>query len=266
MKTQQGTPKKLLSWLSTFGLLLATGGALFVVGVGNATSHSVLAASEGEDIPRGNVLPPQVKPDGYSLSAIAKTIAFFNSNVTGLPPDLPCLAEAEDCVPIQMLSTTSATNNTFVVSPGTILYVPVFFDDDTPPIIGSCTSLRATTCADFPDVGDREALLHYIYSAKEFGLRYSEIIVDGKVHELGSDYLVEVKVPVPPGLNDAFYTDLPTGTRYITSAAFVGPLSVGKHTVAISGNANGQDLTEVFNGIGFPIPFPFTITYTVTVQ
>jgi hypothetical protein len=53
---------------------------------------------------------------------------------------------------------------------------------------------------------------------------------------------------------------------YMTSAAFLTPLSPGIHTVVIRGNANGDDTVEVFTALGITVPFPFSITYTVTVH
>lgn len=246
-------------WIILGTVLTSLTSIMALGGIAGNTSNRLSGARSLDDA-SGRVLPPHARPNGYSLSAIAKATAFFNTGArTGPPPDLPCLAE--ECAPLQILfaPNNGATLNTFSVSPGTILYVPVILNDDSPPIIGSCP-ITATTCPDFPNVGDREEFLDYMYSPKEFGLRYSEIVVDGKVHDLGSDYLVEVKVPVPAGLADG------SGTQYMTSAAFVAPLSEGTHTVEIRANANGQDVIEVFTALSLAVPFPFTITYTVNVH
>lgn len=262
MKTRRSTrTTPLLSipgwWITMAALILVTLTSSFALAGTPATGRASQSSAESED---GGVLPPNAKPNGYSLSAVAKATAFFNtSSPRANPPDLPCLLEdAEECAPIQILFSATGGDNSFSVSRGTIFYVPVILNDDSPPIIGSCP-ITATTCADFPNVGNRGAFLNYMYSPKEFGLRYSQIVVDGKVHNLGSDYLVEVRAPVPPGLADG------SGTQYMTSAAFLAPLSAGIHTVQIRGNANGDDLVEVFTALGLGIPFPFSITYTVTV-
>jgi len=264
MKSKRAILKNLLvfhraGWMILGGVLASLTSIVAFGGIVGSVSKTLSGAQSSDDA-SGRVLPPTARPNGYSLSAIAKATAYFNtSDRTGIPPDAPCLVE--ECAPLQILfvPANGATQNTFSVSPGTIFYVPVLLDDDSPPIIGSCP-ISATTCADFPNVGDREALLDYMYSRKEFGLRYSEIVVDGKVHELGSDYLVEVRAPVPPGLADG------SGTQYITSAAFVAPLKEGTHTIEIRANANGQDVVEVFTALGLAVPFPFTITYTVIVR
>jgi Divergent InlB B-repeat domain len=82
-----------------------------------------------EHVGGGNVLPPTAKPKGYSLTDIAKATAFF---ATTAPNDRS--KETEPNVPFQILYTSSDPSNTFSVRPGTMLYVPIFFADDSEPI------------------------------------------------------------------------------------------------------------------------------------
>jgi hypothetical protein len=133
MKTQERTLKSSRkfrsgSWLTILGLLLAIGIAVFVLsGTGGVVSHAVLAASGSEGMAAGKVLPPRAKPHGISLAEMAKLTAVFNTgDHSGTPP----------ASPIQILYTSATNNNTFDVSTGTILYVPVIFFDDSPPIAG----------------------------------------------------------------------------------------------------------------------------------
>jgi len=130
---------------------------------------------------------------------------------------------------------------------GTRLYVPVIFNDNSLPIIG-----------DFPPTGDREALIHYIFSQEQLGVEYARITIDGQTTSLGPKHVVQVAVPSP----------LPDGaTDYQAIAAILTPLQKGTHTVEISGRASGDALSEppfpdFFLG-GF---FEFSTTYTVIVD
>jgi hypothetical protein len=178
----------------------------------------------------GNVLPGPAKPRGYSLSDMAKATAFFNTG----PHDLTFYPDT----PFQILYIPLGTPENmsplpFEVRPGTMLYVPIFYSDDSPPITG-----------DFPNVDFRQAVLHYIYSPTELGTIYIQIVVDGTVNSLGSDYVV--------GVGNVKLGDGPGGTReprignYIVFAAFLTPLNKGTHTVRIQGYLNGAALGGVF--------------------
>lgn len=179
----------------------------------------------------GYVFPPTAEPKGYSLYKMAKTIAYFNTgDHSGTPP----------MVPFQILYTSpNNPNNTFDVKSNTILYVPIMSNDDSPLVVNGNEYLLG----DFPPVGNRNALLYYFYSPNELGFQYTEIVVDGKIISLGSDYLVEVKVPI---LADCSIPDnqqlcgTTYGTQYQTVAAFLQPLKAGPHTVEISVYANGD--------------------------
>jgi hypothetical protein len=177
----------------------------------------------------GNVLPPTAKPRGYSLSDMAKATAFFNTG--------PRTLETYPNMPFQILYVPdNSTSNTFTVSPGTMFYVPIVFTDNAPSqLVGV-----------FPDINIREELLNYFYSPDQLGNNYTQIVVDGEVNSLGSDYVVGVPVPLADG-----------GTQYIMSAAFLSPLSKSTHTVKVrvsfTGKAVGGD-------------FKFSALYTVIVR
>ena len=182
----------------------------------------------------GNVLPGLAQPKGYSLLRLAEETAAFNvTNHSGPPPALP----------FQMLY--SRPGNTFEVRAGTMLYVPVIFNDDSLPVLGN-----------FPDPTDREALLFYWYDQSELGVVYSNVTVDGQTTSLGPDHLVGF-------ISD---TTLPDGaTQYMTAAAVLSPLTKGQHKVVISGLVTGAALEP------YPDFFPggvfeFSIEYTVNVR
>ncbi len=183
----------------------------------------------------GIVLPAKAEPKGYSLSDMAKATAYFN--VTDHSGVFPSIVNGK---PFQGLFTTSS--NTFNVSEGTMLYVPVQVADDSPPIIG-----------DFPNVANRLAVENYFYSHKELGFLYTTITVDGKVTSLNHEYLVGVKVPpLPDG----------GGTQYMVVAAFLTPLNKGTHTVEISILADGDALCAAVGSC----PYSLSATYTVIVK
>lgn len=186
----------------------------------------------------GNILPPTAKPKGYSLSDIAKATAFFS---TSAPNDRS--KETEPDVPFQILYTSGDTSNTFSVRPGTMLYVPIFFADDSEPIFGNFPSVN--------DPNDPNAVANYFFSREELGAELLQIAIDGKITRIKEDsgYIVGVEVPQ---LADG------KGTHYLTAAVFLTPLTKGTHSVTIQGN---------FTGDALPTPgFAFDITYTVIVN
>src|SRR5437764_1197595 len=179
----------------------------------------------------GNVMPANAKPAGYSLDAMAKAMAYFSTggnDVSKLPANFP----------FQIIYYTGA--NDFTVSPGTRLFVPVLYVDDSPPVLG-----------DYP--ADPRLLAAYYYSDTEFGLDLAQIEVDGQVTDLTPAY---VGGAATPGLLDG------GGSHYSQIGAFLTPLNKGKHTITIRAVADGDALAPYFPG-GL---FMFEITYTVTVR
>ena len=170
----------------------------------------------------GNVLPPSATPKGYSLPEIAVATAVYNTaNFVGLnlpPPN----------VPFEVLFADTT------VKPGTMLYLPIFFSDDSD-----------TVAPGFPaDIADQQAdadfLLSLVAPVSAFIVQ-----VDGQTTILDDDYISGVTTaPLPDGP--------PAGTHYIVSAAFLTPLTPGKHTVGIGGLIGGE-----------PVVF---ISYNVTVR
>jgi hypothetical protein len=212
----------------------------------------------------GNAIPANAKPKGYSLSAMAKATAAFN--VTDHSGPFPDVVNGK---PFQGLFTVynneTGALKEFIVSEGTMLYVPVLLNDDSTPAIGT-----------FPDVANRNALEYYVYSQSQFGLVEANITVDGKVTKLDHNYMVGVKVPP---LTDYLPGGTP-GTQYITVAAVLTPLNKGTHTVEISGSATGAqikpwcDIINAYYSELLDIPdfvyctteITFSIPYTVIVQ
>lgn len=213
-------------WKQSYRLLVAAAAVIVAMvasaGVPEMTGHPTSAASGG-----GNVLPAVAQPKGYSLLQLATRTAAYNvTDHSGPTPRIP----------FQML-VWRGDNPPFYVKPGTMLYVPILYNSDSPPVVGN-----------FPDPTDRKELLDYWYSQAEFGMVYTTITVDGKATSLGPEYVVGVAFPTP--LPD-------TATRYITVAAVLTPLTKGRHTIGISALATGEALGGAFE---------FSLDYTVIVK
>jgi hypothetical protein len=223
----EGDMRKFLISLCTVAAIGAMASLAVNAGVPEISGKSVVAPMGG-----GNVMPAQAQPKGYSLMRLAETTAAFNvTDHSGPPPK----------VPFQMLI-LRGDNEPFHVRPGTMLYVPILYNSDSPPVVGN-----------YPDVTDRAALLNYWYSQREFGVVYTNITVDGGVVSLGPDYLVGVK----------FATPLPdTAMQYMTVAAVLTPLTKGQHTVEISALATGDAIKALTGGADYQ----FSVGYTVIVK
>jgi hypothetical protein len=178
----------------------------------------------------GNVMPPTAQPNGYSLDDMAAAMANFSTSFND-PAYYPK-------TPFQILYFTPATH-TFTVKPGTPLFLPILFVDDSDPILG-----------DFP--ADAGGLEDYYFGEDQIGIDVAEIIVDGKVSDLGPAYAAG---PIhTSGLLDG------TGTNYTQLGAFLTPLSKGTHTITYRFFADGDALIP-FGGV-----FAFEDTYTVIVK
>jgi hypothetical protein len=234
-----------LSWASivlgaVFVVLLSA--PTFATMGSEGTAPAVQTLTTTTTSQQGRVLPPIFQPQGISLTQMAKKTAFFNTgNREGTPPQTP----------FQILYTSASnTTNTFNVQHGKILYVPVIFNDNSEPVIGGAEN--------FPASQNRRAVLNYLFGRKLLGVQYAEIVIDGVIYSLASDYVVQVDVPK---LADG------AGNRYQTIAGFISPLAKGTHTVEIRARAVGEALSEPPFDQFFPGGvFEFSTIYTVNVH
>jgi len=170
------------------------------------------------------VLPATAKPLGYSLEDMARATALYNTGTrTGPPPNTPFV----------ILVTTGAPQTTFTVDQGTYLYVPLFYSDNSTPILGNWPV----------DIENRAQLTHYWTSPEEIGLRFIKVIVDGKVATLSPDYIVGVR-----GVTTAA-----GGTEYSVAAVFLHPLPPGEHTVQVIGFYSGEAAGEAEFSFGYTV-------------
>ncbi len=184
-------------------VLLGVVAVLISVGTALAGDQDGRAGGGGQVLPAVPIV----------LQIAAELTAVYNTGLSvGLTPPAPD-------VPFHVLA-SSAT-----VDRGTILYVPIFFADDS-----------GGTPAGFPrnvyDLrADEDYLLAYVLA--NYGVTAFVVQVDGVTTVLGSEYIVGTKTP--PLLDGT-----PGGTNYITSAVFLTPLGPGTHTVGIGGIISGE--------------------------
>jgi hypothetical protein len=167
----------------------------------------------------GNVLPSNARTKGYSLTDAARATAVFNTGPhDAAPPSLPFHTLTDDAT----------------VKPGTTLYVPIFYADDSGEVEGV-----------FPaDVTDQDADAAYLSGLvlNDFGVSALLIVVDGKVTVLDDSYIHGTRTPP---LADG----PPHGTNYIVSAAYLTPLTPGKHTVEVGGIIDGEPVVFISNTV-----------------
>jgi hypothetical protein len=158
---------------------------------------------------------------------MAVLTAVYNSGITSGNP----LTPPPPNVPFAILVADTT------VRPGTMIYLPIFFLDDSG---GAHPGFPA-------DITDQEADADYLDSQvfDMFDVTAFIVQVDGHTTILDDDYVSGVTTP--PLLDGT-----PPGTRYIISAAFLTPLTPGTHTVAIGGIIDG-------------VPVVF-LSYNVTVR
>ncbi len=187
------------------------------------------------------LLPARAEPRGYSLEDMAALTAAFNVTIDALGTHPGTPPKLVDGKPFQELYTT--TTNTFEVRAGTVLYVPVYQNTSSPPLVGN-----------YPvDITNRRALLHYTFSRKQLGLEYARLSIDGIRFPLNAHYVVGARVPpLPDG----------GGTQYMNVAAFLILNKKGPHTVETSARPRGDAIIEATQGS----VLDFTLQYKVNVH
>jgi hypothetical protein len=163
----------------------------------------------------GEVLPANANPKGFSLKGMAAVTAVYN---TGVDAGNPLTPPPPD-VPFQILK------DDVTVKPGTMLYLPIFHADDSD---GAPSGFPANVddqdaCADFLD--------DFVLG---FGVTAFIVQVDGCTTVLDDGFIAGTRTaPLLDGTVSA-------GTNYIACAAFLTPLTPGKHTVGFGGIIFGE--------------------------
>jgi hypothetical protein len=115
---------------------------------------------------------------------------------------------------------------TFTVAADTEFFVPLFYVDDSAPVVPG-----------FPKAPSDS--IPYFFDPAQYGGRDFEVVVDGTAAEIGPEYLVG---PTPLAGED--------NLSVLTLAAFVGRLSPGAHTIVARGGFFGRGNADTF-GIAF---------------
>ena len=185
------------------------------------------SADSQNDQGGGSVLPPNVKPLGYSLEDMAKLLAQFGTSGNN-PQYYPN-------TPFQVLygdsSITTVTSKvcpnppggngilvtggkTFVAKQNTQFFVPLAGFDDSPPVVGSFPS-QSRYAAD------------YVFGMRDYWARGYKITVDGDNTSVGPEFLAG-PVSTPPLLDGG-------GSHFIQLGVFLTPMTTGTHLVTIQG-------------------------------
>ena len=161
----------------------------------------------------GGVDPANARPEGYSLSDMAKITAVYNTGIFAGSPDTP---DAPD-VPFEIVEGDAT------IDAGTPLYLPIFFADNSAPADPAFPASINNQKA------DAAYLDNFIFNS--YGVTAFVVEVDGKVTVLNDNYITGVNTPK---LLDG------NGNHYISIAAFIDPLAPGIHTVGFGGIINGN--------------------------
>jgi hypothetical protein len=166
----------------------------------------------------GNVLAAVQDVDGYSLATAAQATAVYNTGLqagnpaTPPPPNLPFAVLVGD---------TS-------LSPNTYIYLPIFDADNSAPVPPGFPASITEQAA------DASFLDSYVLS--NYGVSAFIVQVDGQTTVLDDSYITGVTTPT-------LLDGTPGGDEYISSSAFLTPLSPGDHTIDIGGLISGQPQT-----------------------
>jgi hypothetical protein len=187
----------------------------------------------------GAVLPPNAQPHNFTLDDMARLLALFdtsgnnpqyypNTPIQILFADRSKSSFTEVTCPNSLSGFLETGGNSFVISPQSLYFVPLFSVDDSPPVLGV-----------FP-IQESESE-DYFFGPTEYGGEGFEIIVDGKSTPVGPAFLAG-PVETPPLLDGG-------GTHLIQLGVFLAPLSLGTHTVTIQGQVAGSGVFPTY-GIG----------------
>jgi hypothetical protein len=193
-----------------------------------ALAASALIAGGASLRAGGHVLPATARPSAYSLDDMAADMALFSTSGNDL--------DYYPNTPFQILYVSDT--NTFTVPAGTRFFVPVFFVDDSPPVLGN-----------FPI--DTQAIADYVFGADQLGGYDMQIVVDGRSTTLGPAYLGSAYVG-GTGLLDG------GGHIFIQLGGFLTPLPPGEHTVSIIANFDGEVIVGLF-GSGITLEASYTV-------
>ncbi|HEX2047466.1 MAG TPA: AfsR/SARP family transcriptional regulator [Acidimicrobiales bacterium] len=203
-----------------------------------ASLASALAPARQERTREPAVLPPTARPHGFSLEemAIAVTPFTMSGSDPAYYPDTPFQILYIDSVDVRPVGSGFMTtgSNSFTAGPETCYFVPIFYVDDLPPVLGTFPTTPAGAAA-------------YFFDPAHYGARDFEAVVDGTSTAVGAEYLAGP------------FLSTEDASHKITLAVFVGPLPPGAHTVVIRGGIFGRGMAETFGSSFLQLEFAYAV-------
>ncbi len=201
----------------------------------------------------GRVLSASATPYGISLAQMVKLTAAFQTSGRDLRyfPHTPLkilFVQNQDVKVIPVGKGFEIVGQrSFSFSRGSVLWVPMSYGDDSPPVIGT-----------FPTTHTQA--LHYWFDKSGLGASRAQIVIDGAARSLDHDYLTG---PVTTDQLKDCGGDVACGRHLVVESAFLAGLPAGKHTIEVLLNLDGALLKTPEAG---GIPFLRTdLTYHVTI-
>jgi hypothetical protein len=184
----------------------------------------------------GEVLPSSSTPKGYSLTTMLTALAQFQAsyNQAKYYPQTPFQILFVDPSKTVVSRTTcpdggrgvrQTGTNSVVVTAGSPFFVPVAYVDNSSPTLGTFPTSPSTATA-------------YFFGTDSYGAQGFQITVDGQVSPMSAAYLAGPVQFSQPLVDHA--------TVALQLGAFVNTMTVGRHTVSLSGGFFGSGLVDTY--------------------
>jgi hypothetical protein len=194
------------------------------------------------------VVPPKSPIHGYTLTDMASELALFDTSGNDLSylPTLPFQTIYLDPSTVNVTNLSDGgqlitAGNSFTVPHGTEFFVPIYYADDSAPVIGNWPT-------------DAHSAVAYFFGRKQLGFTEGSVTIDNQLPKsIGEGYLAG-PVQVPSLLDGA-------GTHVLQIGFFMVALRPGQHTLVLQGRLAGSAF-QAATGLTYQA---FQGTYTVTV-
>ena len=211
-----------------------------IVGLCLVTISGLVGATPASAaIQDGRVLPASALVHGWTLDrAVQATFAWNTGDRTAPPPKTPfqiLFVQGDGHTSYPGNGQVVRNSRAFQVPAGTAFFLPVAYNNDVPPVVGT-----------FPTTHSRA--LGYWYDQAQLGTRFASISIDGRSTPLSHDYLVG---PLrQPGSN----------IHLVEEAALISALPKGHHVVTVSFTWAGALIKGAFGTTFYTFEGTFPIT------